>query len=213
MRKVKLTPMLVFGAPFFFFTLGLVSGEVSAIWGLAVYLCILEVWVLVNKSDRFSKFLLSSFFVICLGPMIFIILGILGSEVNKAYWDFRVKLMCEMKGGAKVYQVENISKGDLPSSTLKFKGLIKLPYKEYAESNDLFYLDTSYNELKGGTPSVTQHTVKIIRAADNEVLGEFNSFSRVGQTFPVPFPVPSTSCEGDLGAADKFVKKIISVKE
>ncbi|MFA0810165.1 hypothetical protein [Microbulbifer epialgicus] len=121
--------------------------------------------------------------------------------------------MCRDNGGGIIYEVGKVSEKDFPSSRLRSNGSVKIPFKKYAGKDDLFYLDAIYSELKSGNPSVAQYTVKIIRAADNKVMGEFISFSRVGQTFPVPFPVPSTSCEGDFESADKFVKKIINVKE
>jgi hypothetical protein len=43
-------------------------------------------------------------------PIVLIGLGVLGTELNKAYWDSKVKALCEKEGGVTVFEKMEISR-------------------------------------------------------------------------------------------------------
>jgi hypothetical protein len=37
-------------------------------------------------------------------PFLLVIVGVIGTELNKAYWDSRVRKLCESEGGITIYE-------------------------------------------------------------------------------------------------------------
>jgi len=129
---------------------------------------------------------------IILIPFIFIgliILIFIGCEINKAYWDHKVKEMCEEDGGIKVYE-----RVPVPERYVDKDGLIRIPtlsrdptrkpFGWEAKPDDLFYRIVDYKHIVEGFLSVRRSSIKLIRSTDKKVLGESVSYGRGGGDFP-----------------------------
>jgi len=106
-------------------------------------------------------------------------------EGRKAYWDYRVKEMCEKDGGGKVYE-----RVPLPQKYVDADGFIRIPSRGKAGSNDLFSYSVETRKIKEGNLSVYRYHITVVRHTDSVILGESVVYGRSGGDFPT-FAYPS----------------------
>jgi len=133
------------------------------------------------------------------GVLVLLLLLAIGFfEGRKAYWDYRVKEMCEKDGGTKVF--ERVS---IPSTYLDKDGNIRIPAKPStpdkplhfeAKPTDLFYYETIDEPIMSGYLAVGKHTFNVVRASDRKILATMIVYSRSGGDFPTFAHSSSFSC-------------------
>lgn len=115
-------------------------------------------------------------------------------EGRKAYWDYRVREMCEKDGGVVVFEKLSVSAeqyDDLP----RVEGSIAIGSAALSKpSNPAFSVDREI-VLKEWDPRVIRWERMVKRRSDGKVVGEIISYSRIGADFPLSFGHPTSfSC-------------------
>ena len=138
-----------------------------------------------------------AFRLIFLAPFALVVLGVIYCELNKAYWDHRIKEMCEKNGGVTVFEKVEISKADYPSLKFTSNGHAIFPPESHANQNTPFYYTFKTEYLKKGSPDVMRFEQSIIRSKDKKALSTHISYARSGGDFPDFISYPSSYSCGD----------------
>jgi len=128
-------------------------------------------------------------------PIVLIGLGVLGTELNKAYWDSKVKALCEKEGGVTVFEKMEISISDYPDIKLSSNNQLIMPSERNAKPEDPFFYRYRMDYLHRGFVDVVRHEQSIIRGQDRKVLSTHISFGRGGGDFPTGFHPSHYSCK------------------
>ena len=111
--------------------------------------------------------------------------------------DEEVRQLCAKDGGIKVY--EEVT---MPAVNFDEFGVAKfLDATEVKPLGNRFELYEETKYLQKGTPSLRREHAKILRSADNKLLGESTSYHRVGGDFPGPWHDSSFACPANVGTA------------
>lgn len=112
-------------------------------------------------------------------------------EGRKAYWDAKVREMCEKDGGIKVYETMK-----LPPEKLNEWGqpAFRIPSKKDLTASDQYYYEWNVHYYKKGNPELSQDHFKLFRRHDSKLLGEAISYGRGGGDFPSPAHGSSFTC-------------------
>jgi len=127
-------------------------------------------------------------------PFILVVIGVAFCEVNKAYWDHRVKELCEKDGGVTIYKKVVISKDNYPNMKFTSAGQPILPFKSRATGKDPFYRSTTNDSIHKGylLLEVRRHEQSIVRALDKKILSKSVHYFRRGGDFPTGIMHPSS---------------------
>jgi len=116
-------------------------------------------------------------------------------EMNKAYWDRKVKELCEHDGGIKVYENTLIpNKYISADNTIRIPTLSpaqRKPFDWEAKQDDEFYRAIEKKILRNNLVAIHKSTIKIVRSTDGKVLGEAVYYGRSGGDFPTGFSHPT----------------------
>lgn len=115
-------------------------------------------------------------------PVVVIVLLILVIgfyEGRKAYWDYRVREMCEKDGGAKVFQTVELNEQQYALLLNKF-GKLDIPLDRPVSRNAPIVRKEASIYIRRNDPEVRQDQLVVIRKSDQKVLGTRVSYSRVG---------------------------------
>ena len=133
---------------------------------------------------------------IAIAPFALIALGVAYCEINKAYWDHRVKELCNKDGDITIYEKVVISKSDYPNMKFISTGQPILPDEGNARSSDPFFSTFNTAVLHKGYPEIRRYEQSIVRSNDKKILSTLVSYSRVGGDIPTGIIHPSYySCE------------------
>ncbi len=143
-----------------------------------------------------------------------LVLAVIYCEVNKAYWDHKVKQLCEKDGGVTVYEKVNVSDKNYPDFLLDSLGNPILPfYRNMRDSDPFFYTHEEYS-IKKGFLRASKGITKIIRSSDKKELGRFVVFQRTGGDLPLVINHPSSfSCNRLKGFNHNLAKSIFNVEK
>ena len=118
-----------------------------------------------------------------------VVMAFLVCEMNKAFWDFRVRPMCEQDGGITV-----LHRVATPTKYLRADGDIIIPplpdppdrppFNWEAHPDDSFYLVREVELLRDGFIKIRRHSTKIVDASSRAVLGEAVVYGRGGGDLP-----------------------------
>ena len=131
-------------------------------------------------------------------PFILVVIGIAFCEPNKAYWDHRVKELCDKDGGVTIYEKVVISKEDYPNMKVTSTGQPILPFENDATKQDPFYRSTKNDLIHKGylLLEVRRYEQSIVRAVDKKILSKSVHYFRRGGDFPTGIMHPSSyGCE------------------
>ena len=134
---------------------------------------------------------------ILLLPVILIALGIAYCEANKAYWDHRVRELCDKDGGVTVFERMEISKADYPNLEYTSLGALIFPSQTHAKPEDPFFIEFNSKSLREGFTDVFRFEQSIVRTIDGKRLSKLVSYSRRGGDFPTGIVHPSSFSCGD----------------
>ena len=101
-------------------------------------------------------------------------------EGRKAYWDHKVKEMCEKDGDVAIYEKFEISSEEY-TKLPKVNNIATVPA---VSKGDPVFSQSKSTYLHRSNPEVRRTEVKIIRKQDENVIARYAMYSRVGGDFP-----------------------------
>ena len=129
-----------------------------------------------------------------------VVLFYIYTELNKAYWDRKVRALCEKDGGVTVYETVELTIDEYIKND-GINGVIRVPSESAAYAKNYEYL-RSYNEevIHKKNPIVVRRESVIYRKSDKKRLGKSVYYSRSGGDFPTIISHPSGfSCKDVSG--------------
>lgn len=108
---------------------------------------------------------------------------------KKMYWDAKVRELCAIDGGVKVYE-----RVLLPSKIFDKYGNVGIVNKRHAKPSDGYYFQTENVYLRKDNPKIIRSVTQIIRRDDNKNLGESIRYGRSGGDLPGPWHPSSYGC-------------------
>jgi hypothetical protein len=141
------------------------------------------------------------------GLCIAVLLGLLWLATGEKWLaDRQVRKLCAKDGGVKVYETVLLA----PDQFDKY-GLLRIPEKRNAKSDDEYYYEFSIDYLRDWGPEVWRSHKQVYRTLDNKLLGESVSYTRRGGDLPGPWAESSFSCPDGASVVD--LKKQIFISE
>lgn len=146
------------------------------------------------------------------GLVLLLLLSIGFFEGRKAYWDYRVREMCEKDGGTRIFERVLMDRQEAKANGLLVGTTIVIPSRSDPWSLTSYYIGYESADIRSGAPRVFRARTTVVRAKDMKVLAEMVSYSRVGGDFPT-FAHPSAiSCHDADRALLKF-RSAVQIKE
>lgn len=108
-----------------------------------------------------------------------LILAIGFFEARKAYWDYKVREMCEKDGGVRVFETVRLDRQQY-SLILNQFGQLSPPLENKAADNVPIVRKFTSTYIRRNDPEVRRDELVVIRRSDEKVLGVSVSYSRVG---------------------------------
>ncbi len=108
---------------------------------------------------------------------------------KKLYWDARVRALCAMDGGIRVYETVRLT----PDLLDQF-GRINIPEKSKAEANDKYYYIKKTLYLRKNDPKILRMHTQVVRRNDEKLLGEIVRYGRGGGDLPGPWHPSNFTC-------------------
>ena len=103
-------------------------------------------------------------------------------EARKAYWDHRVREMCDKDGGVFVYDKVEVSRGLIGAFDKKYPVALR---EEIANvENYPYFYQSSSLVIHKSSPTVVKGERVIIRRVDGKVMGKSVQYWRRGGDFP-----------------------------
>ena len=110
-----------------------------------------------------------------------LVLAVIYCEANKAYWDHKVKQLCEKDGGVTVYEKIELTQDEfkrlggnqfaqIPVRSERLRGFENSPYLSKQITNIVY----------AGPPIVRRFEFTIYRASDGKILGKMVNYARSG---------------------------------
>ncbi len=103
----------------------------------------------------------------------------------QAYWDVKVKEMCDKDGGVAVYERVPISKIQFERMN-KVGGHVSIPPRSSAKFDDILFWDELVTNLRDADPRVWRSEQLVKRTADEKIVARVVRYSRVGGDLPSP---------------------------
>lgn len=154
--------------------------------------------------------------VIALTPLVLIglvMLAFIFTLLNKSYWDYRVKQMCEKDGGVTVYEKVELSEEEYK----KYGGRaepIRVPLEDSSSTNFFYVKKWLVHTLHKTNPEVIKSEFVVYRKYDGKKFGKMITYTRSGGDFPTIIGHPSGfSCRDIPGFKLNLEQQIFSVKE
>lgn len=124
--------------------------------------------------------------------------------IAKAQLDAKVKRLCAIDGGIKVYETVR-----LPAERFDKYGGIRIPLQSEIKPSDEYYLEWKVDHLLDGSPSMRRDHFLAHRKSDGKLLGEAISYSRRGGDMPGPWHESSFRCPPDADDQDLMLRIFI----
>jgi hypothetical protein len=161
-----------------------------------------------SRSRSLRRFLLWT----VASPFIVLILGIVGCEARKAYYDLQVENMCEKDGGVTTTQRIQITR-ELANRLPRSAGYLGTTTKALAGPDEPAVSAFRITEIREGQPRIVRTEETITRRSDGRLIAQVVRYARVGGDFPLTGSAPSHfECPDPLTIQMK-VHKIFDVKE
>lgn len=149
---------------------------------------------------------------ILLAPFVLIALGIAYCEANKAYWDHKVKELCEKDGGVKVFEKLKLTKEEYEKNDGKNGAIHVMPERTSLRNHEYAWksIDTVLHE---SNPDVWRTEYVTYRKSDRKELGKWITYTRRGGDMPTGISHDSSFSCSDIANFDKNLTKKIFLFE
>lgn len=145
-------------------------------------------------------------------PFILIAGGIAFCELNKAYWDHQVKLMCEKDGGVTVFEYIELTPDEFKKHGGNQYGEIRINGKSASPKSDPYFIDFSNSIINKGPPQVGKTITSIIRKSDGKTMSVLVDYGRGGGDLIVIDHPSSFSCNEIEGFSSRLIKSTVKIK-
>ena len=108
---------------------------------------------------------------------------------KKMYWDAKVRELCAVDGGVKVYETV-----ELTTDLLDKFDRISIPEKSKAKPTDKYYFIRKNQYLRKNDPKILRMHTLVIRRNDEKLLGEIVRYGRGGGDLPGPWHPSNFTC-------------------
>ena len=129
--------------------------------------------------------------VIALIPLVLIglvILAFILTLLNKAYWDYRVRQMCEKDGGVEIFKHIEVTTEEFERMPRVkqggFSGVAIFGQENIQPNSVVFSSKRKYQILHLNFPRVMRSETFIKRVTDQQIVASIVRYSRVGGDFP-----------------------------
>ena len=105
---------------------------------------------------------------------------------QQAYWDEKVKEMCEKDGGVTVYEQVRVSRAEISRRVLPMTadGKLSVTVKELAHPEAPVYAIEQVTYLRESNPRVRRTEYLVMRRADQAVVAKWVVYARAGGDSP-----------------------------
>jgi hypothetical protein len=159
------------------------------------------------------KTIVKSIYWVIFIPFSLIVLGLAYCEANKAYWDHRVKEMCEKDGGVTVFEHIELTLQEFKKLGGNQYGEISVSSKRLADDGSLYYIENMTIPIREGYLSVYKYEARVIRKDDQKLLALKIDYGRGGGDFPDGISHPSHfSCNNIEGFNSRLIKSTVHIK-
>lgn len=143
-----------------------------------------------------------------------VIIAVLLCEANKAYWDHKVKGMCEKDGGIEVFEHIEVTQEEFEKLGGNQYGEIEIPFEQYRKPIDLYYIKFSDRvKRKFFTLTIGRSITEIIRVKDKKVMSKIISYGRSGGDFPTGIVHSSYFSCGEINNFNsRLIKSTVQIK-
>jgi hypothetical protein len=150
---------------------------------------------------------------IAVGSALLIVLaGCAGYEPGRqAYWDARVREMCNKDGGVRVFEQIHISKAEIDLLG-RVDGKIAVPAKRLAHPKSTIFAENKITHIRASNPAVWRSEWAVVRREDRVVVAQWVSYVRVGGD-PPTYAHPSTFICPNPGEITSDLQELFVVEE
>lgn len=153
-----------------------------------------------------------TFSILIFTPILVVILGVVGTEFNKSYWDRQVKNMCEDDGGILIFERVELSMSGYLRNDGK-NGSIRVMPGDTSKDKHEYAWRSNTVEIHASNPYVRRTEYTVFRKADGQELGKKITFSRRGGDFPTGgMHESSFSCNDISGFDVNIINEIFTFK-
>lgn len=125
---------------------------------------------------------------------------------GQAYWDAKVRQMCEQDGGVKIFERVPISPAELQRMG-KVGDYASIPPRFASKPTDVLFWDETITVVREANPRVSRSEQLVKRKSDEKIVAQVIRYSRVGgDVMPIGHP-SHFGCpdEGEILAARQKV--------
>ena len=140
-----------------------------------------------------------------------VVLVFIYTELNKAYWDYRVKQMCEKDGGVEIFEHIDVTAEEFSKLPKLGKG-IGFRSKKFAVPSDIIFSENRDLILHSHFPRVEYSEITIKQLTDKKIIARYITAARVGGDFPSLAHSSSYRCPSSVALGFE-IKKIFKIKE
>lgn len=120
-----------------------------------------------------------------------LLIGVVGSLASctgytpgaKAYWDARIKELCEKDGGIVVYERVHLTENEIKSLGV-VGGIVLVPPEDRASPSAPYVFRKMQTTINVSGPYVARTQTQLVRRSDGKVLGQSIQYWRSGGDFP-----------------------------
>ena len=150
--------------------------------------------------------------LILIFPILFILFGVIFTELNKMYWDNKIKTMCDKDAGLTIYEKVTVSENQYKVIRSPLANVVILPLENKMKSGDPYFIRYDRKKMGKIFLYITRDEQFIVRRSDGKILSEVVSYSRVGGDFPVGFEQSYSSCGRDESEL-KLLNTVVTIEE
>lgn len=147
------------------------------------------------------------FFRIVFGLIGLLVLLFVLCELNKAYWDYRIREMCKKDGGLHLFESITISHDEF----LAWGGQdgvpgVPIPFENENRLDVPIFQRTTQVSIKTHRPHVRKDITEYVRRSDGKILARYEYYARTGGDFPSPAHESSFGCPRDGWISSGLIK-------
>ena len=131
----------------------------------------------------------TTLFALAIGPLLLLVAMAGGCEVRKAYYDWRLRQMCETDGGVRISERLIVNPNQV-AHLPRVAGHLGVAPEALADPAAPAFGRLKEQVLRQGQPSMMRYEEEIVRRADGHIVARVVTYTRAGGDFP-SFAQPS----------------------
>jgi len=161
-----------------------------------------------SRAQKIINGIIAVPFLLLGAALVVALLYLVYCEVNKAYWDNKVREWCEKDGGVTVFEKVELTQGEYKKFVTGNNKYPVFPTESMAKDDDSFYLSYRTSVINDSYPRVDRTETSIVRAVDKKVISTMVNYNRSGGDSIIIDHPSSFSCERNINLFDKFNSSI-----